>query len=99
MGLRLEGPRLELSSDGQMQSAPVLPGVMQCAEDGQPILLMADGQTTGGYPRIAAIISCDLHLLGQVRPGDRVSFLTRDIATAISDTRSKAVFLMQWLAG
>lgn len=97
MGLRLAGPKLDLTSDGQMNSAAVFPGIVQCAEDGQPIALMADGQTTGGYPRICAVIECDLHLLGQVRPGDTVKFLARDQALALEDNRAKAEFLESWL--
>ncbi|MCI4644472.1 MAG: biotin-dependent carboxyltransferase family protein [Hyphomonadaceae bacterium] len=98
MGVRLEGPKLTLDSDGQMPSAPVLPGLVQCAEDGQPILLMSDGQTTGGYPRIAAVLSCDLHLMGQIRPGDRVRFLARDWASVAEENHRKAIFLREWLA-
>lgn len=98
MGLRLGGPKLDLTSDGQMNSAAVFPGIVQCAEDGQSIALMTDGQTTGGYPRICAVISCDLHLLGQVRPGDTVKFLARNQDLAREDNRAKAAFLESWLS-
>lgn len=97
MGLRLEGEKLALASDGQMNSAAVFPGTVQCAEDGLPIILMADAQTTGGYPRIAAVLACDLHLLGQVRPGDRVQFLKRDFRQASEENRRKARFVDAWI--
>ena len=98
MGLRLNGPKLDLNSDGQMNSAAVFPGILQCAEDGLPIALMADAQTTGGYPRIAAVLACDLHLLGQVRPGDRVQFLKREPDQAWQDNRRKGELIESWLA-
>jgi antagonist of KipI len=57
-----------------MLSEAVTSGTVQVPPDGQPILLMADRQTTGGYPRIAQVIQVDLAAAAQLRPGDRVRF-------------------------
>ncbi|MEL6363292.1 MAG: biotin-dependent carboxyltransferase family protein [Pseudomonadota bacterium] len=96
MGLRLEGPDLALRSDGRMASAPVHPGVVQCPADGAPILLSADAQTTGGYPRIAAVIRADRHVLGQMRPGDGLRFLKTAPDEAIAVLKAKAALLDAW---
>jgi antagonist of KipI len=75
MGLRLTGPQLERrTTAGELVSSPVAPGTIQVPSDGQPIVLMADAQTLGGYPKIAHAISVDLPLLAQLRPGDTVRF-------------------------
>ncbi|MGO4269642.1 biotin-dependent carboxyltransferase family protein, partial [Paenibacillus sp. TAF58] len=76
MGYRLEGKRLELY-DGvpsEMISEAVVQGTIQVPPSGQPILLMADCQTTGGYPRIAHVITADLPLVAQVKPGGKLRF-------------------------
>ncbi len=76
MGYRLEGMKLELS-DGvpsEMISEAVIQGTIQVPPSGQPILLMADCQTTGGYPRIAHVITADLPLAAQVKPGGKLRF-------------------------
>ncbi|MGA3007171.1 MAG: biotin-dependent carboxyltransferase family protein, partial [Opitutaceae bacterium] len=75
MGIRLTGPTIERQAGlGDPISSPVAPGVIQVPPDGQPIVLMADAQTLGGYPKIARVISVDLPLLAQLRPGDTVHF-------------------------
>ena len=53
---------------------PMIPGTIQCPENGLPIILGCDSQTLGGYPRILQIAATDLHLIGQLRPNDSVSF-------------------------
>lgn len=74
MGFRLEGARLvQARAEARISDGTAL-GALQVPPDGQPILLMADRQTTGGYPIIAVVISADLHLAGQLLPGDTVSF-------------------------
>ena len=74
MGFRLEGPPLAAArSDGPL-SEPVPFGAIQVPADGAPILLMADRQTAGGYPKIATVISADLPLAGQLGPGDVLRF-------------------------
>ena len=73
MGIRLEGNSLD-SPERQMISSPVIPGIIQLPPNGNPIILMQDGQTIGGYPRIAKVLEEDLWRLGQVKAGDKVSF-------------------------
>jgi antagonist of KipI len=74
MGYRLEGPKLAHAGSGHHISDGTAMGALQVPPDEQPILLMADRQTTGGYPKIAVVISADLHLAGQLMPGDTVTF-------------------------
>ena len=80
-GLRLEGFRFKGERVEEI-SAAVAPGTVQLPPDGQPIVLMADAQTVGGYPRLGHVIAADLPRLGQSRPGDSVRFQSCDAATA-----------------
>ena len=74
MGYRLEGAGLELSAATELLSEAVAFGTMQLPPGGNPIVLMADRQSTGGYPRIGEVASVDLPLLAQLKPGDRLRF-------------------------
>jgi len=74
MGFRLEGPRLEHARGADIISDATPLGVLQVPASGQPILLMADRQTTGGYPKLATVITADLAVAGQLAPGDTLSF-------------------------
>lgn len=74
MGYRLEGPVLAHGPNADILSDATPIGSVQVPKSGQPILLMADRQTTGGYPKIATVIGADLPLAGQLAPGDWVSF-------------------------
>lgn len=74
MGFRLKGEPLHLLHSKELVSSATSFGTIQLLPDGQMIVLMADHQTAGGYPRIANIISADLPIAGQLGPGDRVSF-------------------------
>lgn len=74
MGMRLEGPALVRKGGVEQVSSAVTPGTMQVPPEGQPIVLMADAQTIGGYPQLAQVISVDLPLLAQLRPGDTLRF-------------------------
>ena len=84
MGLRLApaGPGLTGEGLGQMVSEGVATGTVQIPPDGQPIVLLADRQTIGGYPKIATAASIDLSLLAQLRPGDTVGFREISVAQA-----------------
>jgi antagonist of KipI len=82
MGFRLQGKPLHLLNAYEMISAGVNFGTIQLLPDGQLIVLMADHQTSGGYPRIANVISADLPLLAQCGPGDGVSFEIVDASEA-----------------
>ncbi|MEC5236105.1 biotin-dependent carboxyltransferase family protein [Bacillus mycoides] len=74
MGYRLDGDVLNRVEEIEILSSPVTFGTIQVPNGGQPIILMADRQTTGGYPRIGNVISVDLPLLAQLKPGDYVTF-------------------------
>ena len=97
MGVSLTAHKLNLESDGLMKSAPVFPGTIQCPSSGVPIVLLCDAQTTGGYPRIAAIARCDRHLLGQIRPGNSIRLLQRTPSAAAQDHAEKQALLNDWL--
>ncbi len=73
MGFRLEGPAIRSSLDGIL-SEGICPGAIQVPADGQPIVLMNDRQTIGGYPKLGSVISLDTARLAQLTPGARVSF-------------------------
>lgn len=75
MGYRLNGPTLALIQEEEMISEAVTFGTIQVPGDGQPIILLADRQTTGGYPKIAQIATVDLPLIAQAKPGDSITFM------------------------
>lgn len=81
MGYRLEGPSLAHACDVLSDATPL--GSIQLPRSGQPILLMADRQTTGGYPKIATVISADVPIAGQLSPGDWIRFASCTRAEAI----------------
>ncbi len=84
MGYRLDGPPLAPARQRERTSEPVTFGSIQVPPDGRAILLMADRQTSGGYPKIATVITADLPLAGQLATGDTIafSFCTRAEARA-----------------
>lgn len=97
MGLQFEGTSFQVASGGQLDSAPVFPGTIQCPEDGRPFLLAIDAGTIGGYPRVAQIARADRHLIGQLRPGDHVRLLWRDEESASEELRAKHDYWRPWL--
>jgi antagonist of KipI len=80
MGIRLDGPKLSRAGGGDLVSTAVAPGTIQVPPDGNPIVLMADAQTLGGYPRVAHVASVDIPLLAQLAPGDGVRFTRTTVA-------------------
>ncbi|WP_100371713.1 biotin-dependent carboxyltransferase family protein [Bacillus sp. FJAT-45037] len=74
MGYRLKGPQLELNKEYDVISEAVPLGTIQVPSDGNPIILLADRQTTGGYPRIGQVISVDIPKLAQLKPGEKIVF-------------------------
>ena len=101
MGCRLTGEPVPVPP-GNIISDPIVEGSIQISSGGLPIVMMADHQTAGGYPKIGTVIHSDLSVLAQKRPGERVafSFVTVDEAQFIR-RRDEAMFkeLEQWLAG
>lgn len=77
MGYRLEGNKLNLKEKVELISTAVTRGIVQVTNEGNPVILMADAQTIGGYPRIARIQSDDINLLAQCRPGMKVNFIIK----------------------
>lgn len=73
-GLRLTGPALRRGRAGELLSEGVATGSLQVTHDGQPILLLADHPTTGGYPIIAVVVTADVGRAAQLRPGQQVRF-------------------------
>jgi biotin-dependent carboxylase-like uncharacterized protein len=82
MGYRLAGPALEREKPRELLSHAVLPGTIQVPPNGQPIVLMSDAQTTGGYPKIGSVISADLWQLAQARLNQRLRFVQCSLADA-----------------
>ncbi|TKI55662.1 biotin-dependent carboxyltransferase family protein [Brevibacillus antibioticus] len=74
MGYRLTGPALELTQSMELISAAVTMGTIQVPPNGQPIILMADRQTIGGYPKIGYVPTIDLPIVAQLRPGEKIHF-------------------------
>ncbi len=96
MGLRLQGTPLAVPPR-EMVSEPVCPGTVQVTRDGQCIVLGVDGQTIGGYPKIAQVISADLDVVGQLRPGERVVFQQVSLEEAEDLYRQKQAVLHEWV--
>jgi antagonist of KipI len=89
MGYQLSGRVLLQNAEEEMLSTGVSVGTVQVTHAGLPVILMADGQTTGGYPRIAQIITADIPLCGQCRPGSAIRF------TPISEKEAVAMYRLQ----
>jgi antagonist of KipI len=89
MGYRLDGPPPFERPPGEMISAPVPMGAVQLPPAGQPILLMADHATSGGYLVAATVITADLPLAGQLAPGDWVEFVACSIEDADEALRER----------
>jgi antagonist of KipI len=95
MGLRLRGAPLPVGQ-AELPSEPVCPGTVQVTRDGQCIVLGVDGQTIGGYPKLAQVIRADLDRLAQLRPGEPVRFVPVDLAAAERAAREKDEVLREW---
>lgn len=95
MGLRLLGPLLRVP-DRELASEPVCPGAVQVTRDGRCIVLGVDGQTIGGYPKIAQVISADLDIVGQLGPGTRLRFAPVSLSEAEELYRQRQQELREW---
>jgi biotin-dependent carboxylase-like uncharacterized protein len=91
MGYQLDGPEIAHGAGGfNIVSDATVSGSVQVPGSGRPIVLLADRQTTGGYPKIASVISADLRRIAQRRPGEPVRFAAVDLATATRLAREAA---------
>lgn len=95
MGYRLQGQPLLRNTARELLSHGLLPGVVQVPANGQPIVLMNDCQTTGGYPRIACIIEADMYHLAQIRLGQPVHFVPCSLDEALKARHEQQHYLEQ----
>ncbi len=97
MGVRLSGAPLQRSGAGELVSSPVAPGAIQVPPDGQPIVLLADAQTIGGYPVVAHVVTVDLPVMAQLQPGNQVRFRQVTLAEAreVFAARERALGLLR----
>lgn len=93
MGIRLTGPALEREIPGEIPSQGTAAGSMQVPADGQPIMLMADRQTTGGYPRIATVIGADIAAAGRLTAGMKIRFEEVSRAEAVTLLKKQQAWL------
>lgn len=97
MGIKLDCKPFEIDSDRQMPSVPSFPGTVQCPHDGSLYVMSVDSGTTGGYPRVAKITRMDLHLLGQLRPGNSLTLIERNDDDAARELQEKHAYWRGWL--
>lgn len=88
MGVRLKGPKLTLADALSIPSEPLVRGSVQVAGDGVPTVLLADHGTTGGYPKLATVISCDFDRFVQMRAGEKLRFTRVSAEQALTASRS-----------
>ena len=93
MGYRLDGPKLKHIKGYDIVSDSIVTGSIQVPGTGQPIILLADAQTAGGYPKIATVISADISLIGRRGPGSRIRFtaVTQEQAEQIQRDQTSAL--------
>lgn len=94
-GLRLKGEAVRPREQSELLTDGIPLGAIQVPQDGQPIILFVDQQTTGGYPRIANVIAADMHRVGQLRPRDEVQFAEVTIPEAIQALREQERWLQE----
>jgi biotin-dependent carboxylase-like uncharacterized protein len=98
MGMRLDGPLLRHRGGWDIVSDAIVTGAIQVPGSGQPILLLADHQTTGGYPKIATVVSADLPVVGRRRSGDALRFVAVTVEEAEELCREEERHFAQLLA-
>jgi 5-oxoprolinase (ATP-hydrolysing) subunit C len=96
MGLRLRGRPLRVPGR-ELTSEPVCPGAVQVTRDGRCIILGTDGQTIGGYPKIAQVATADLDTIGQLRPGACLRFRRVTVAEAEALSRARRRLIQEWV--
>ncbi|QCG89629.1 biotin-dependent carboxyltransferase family protein [Azospirillum sp. TSH100] len=97
MGLRLDGPALAHKDSADIPSDGLVTGSVQVPGNGQPILLLNDHQTAGGYAKIATVISADLPRAGRLRPGDSLSFQAVTVEEAEALRRRREQSIAGWI--
>ena len=95
MACKLAGPAIEMKYGADILSDGIAAGSVQISADSQPIVMLTDHQTTGGYAKIATVISADLPVLAQLRPGQAVAFTFVSPAQAVWAARRQAAILQQ----
>src|SRR5262249_44714310 len=93
MGIRLHGPQIARDVDAELITEGVSLGAIQVPPSGQPIILFVEQQTTGGYPKIANVITADVSSLGQLRPRDEIRFERVDLRRAMELFREREAIL------
>lgn len=99
MGLKLQGTAIDLNSAVPIRSGAVFPGIIQCPPDGLPYLIGCEGQTTGGYPRVAQVIRADRHLIGQLAPNATMLLVPVQAEQAEQIHAEKLGLWSDWLPG
>jgi allophanate hydrolase len=99
MGYRLDGPALAHVKGHDIVSDGTVVGAIQVPGSGQPIILMTDNQTTGGYPKIATVISADIPVVGRRRPGQAIRFAAVDVQHALRVRREQEAAVRRDLQG
>ena len=82
MGMRLEGQKIENIAEANIKSEGLIKGVIQVPPDGNPIIMLSDHGTIGGYPKIAIVISADYDRLTQLTPGSKIKFKSVELNEA-----------------
>ena len=82
MGMRIEGPKIENITETNIKSEGLIKGVIQVPADGNPIIMLSDHGTIGGYPKIAIVISADYDRLTQLTPGSKIKFKSVELEEA-----------------
>ncbi|MBQ0084283.1 MAG: biotin-dependent carboxyltransferase family protein [Clostridiales bacterium] len=85
MGYRLTGPKITHVTDGNIITDGITFGAIQVPDTGEPIIMLSDRQTTGGYAKIASVINVDMPFVAQCKAGDKIHFIKTDIETAQND--------------
>lgn len=99
MGIRLDGETVEHTRGADIASEGVVTGSIQVPGNGKPIILMADRQTTGGYTKIATVISADLPRVGRMKPGDSLQFAAVEVAQAEASRRAQEKMVRKLIDG
>lgn len=98
VGMRLEGPKIEHLGQFEMPSDGTVTGNIQIPGSGNPIILLPDRSTTGGYPKIATIVSSDLPRVSRMLPGQKIRFTAISSTEAVAYTRARHQYLEKLLA-